>query len=152
MRTLFVSPFKVFNLVLSSPAAVTMAAYECGTLDFPEPPYPNTIQCPEVDTLCYLKLITSQQLITCQIGCRSVSFVFKVVNLSITDMYLCQIGCGRRRFCSLPGWSWGLGNYCQGLVQIWSKQELHRNYLGEDWGLLLGDGHCHRRIAALFHG
>jgi len=28
-------------------AAVTMAAYECGTLDFPEPPYPNTIQCPE---------------------------------------------------------------------------------------------------------
>jgi len=28
-------------------AAVTMAAYECGTLDFPEPPYPNTIQCPQ---------------------------------------------------------------------------------------------------------
>merc|ERR1711899_157443 len=24
-----------------------MAAYECGTLDFPEPPYPNTIQCPQ---------------------------------------------------------------------------------------------------------
>merc|ERR1712032_128562 len=21
--------------------------YECGTLDFPEPPYPNTIQCPQ---------------------------------------------------------------------------------------------------------
>jgi len=28
-------------------AAVTMAAYECGSLDFPEPPYPNTIQCPQ---------------------------------------------------------------------------------------------------------
>jgi len=28
-------------------AAVTMAAYECGTLDFPEPPYPNSIQCPQ---------------------------------------------------------------------------------------------------------
>jgi membrane protein YqaA with SNARE-associated domain len=28
-------------------AAVTMAAYECGTLDFPEPPYPTTIQCPQ---------------------------------------------------------------------------------------------------------
>jgi membrane protein YqaA with SNARE-associated domain len=24
-----------------------MAAYECGTLDFPEPPYPTTIQCPQ---------------------------------------------------------------------------------------------------------
>jgi len=28
-------------------AAVTMAAYECGTTDFPEPPYPNSIVCPE---------------------------------------------------------------------------------------------------------
>uniref|UniRef100_A0A0A9YPG3 Vacuole membrane protein 1 n=2 Tax=Lygus hesperus TaxID=30085 RepID=A0A0A9YPG3_LYGHE len=31
-------------------AAVTMAAYECGGLNFPEPPYPSTIVCPpEVD-------------------------------------------------------------------------------------------------------
>jgi len=28
-------------------ATVTMAAYECGTTDFPEPPYPNGIVCPE---------------------------------------------------------------------------------------------------------
>ncbi|XP_011498060.1 PREDICTED: vacuole membrane protein 1-like isoform X2 [Ceratosolen solmsi marchali] len=27
-------------------AAVTMAAYECGTLNFPEPPYPDQIICP----------------------------------------------------------------------------------------------------------
>lgn len=28
-------------------AAVTMAAYECGGLNFPEPPYPDSISCPE---------------------------------------------------------------------------------------------------------
>lgn len=28
-------------------ASVTLAAWECGTLDFPEPPYPVDIQCPE---------------------------------------------------------------------------------------------------------
>ena len=28
-------------------ARVTMAAHECGTTDFPEPPYPNEINCPE---------------------------------------------------------------------------------------------------------
>ncbi|CAI2349507.1 unnamed protein product [Caenorhabditis sp. 36 PRJEB53466] len=28
-------------------AAVTMAAYDCQTLDFPEPPYPNEVKCPE---------------------------------------------------------------------------------------------------------
>ena len=28
-------------------AAVTMAAYECGTTDFPSPPYPDSIVCPE---------------------------------------------------------------------------------------------------------
>merc|ERR1712029_461157 len=28
-------------------AAVTMAAYECGTTDFPSPPYPDSIICPE---------------------------------------------------------------------------------------------------------
>merc|ERR1719402_2208338 len=27
-------------------AAVTMAAYECGTTDFPSPPYPSQILCP----------------------------------------------------------------------------------------------------------
>lgn len=29
-------------------AAVTMAAYECGALNFPEPPYPDQIICPTV--------------------------------------------------------------------------------------------------------
>ena len=28
-------------------AAVTMAAYECGSTDFPTPPYPDSIICPE---------------------------------------------------------------------------------------------------------
>lgn len=28
-------------------ASVTLAAWECGTLDFPEPPYPDEIQCPD---------------------------------------------------------------------------------------------------------
>merc|ERR1719383_546437 len=28
-------------------ARVTLAAYECGTTDFPEPPYPSTIECPD---------------------------------------------------------------------------------------------------------
>ena len=28
-------------------ARVTLAAYECGTTDFPEPPYPNEVNCPE---------------------------------------------------------------------------------------------------------
>lgn len=28
-------------------AAVTMAAYECGSTDFPSPPYPDSIICPE---------------------------------------------------------------------------------------------------------
>ena len=28
-------------------AAVTLAAYECGSTDFPEPPYPDSIVCPD---------------------------------------------------------------------------------------------------------
>ncbi|XP_076832622.1 vacuole membrane protein 1 [Brachyhypopomus gauderio] len=31
-------------------ASVTLAAYECGSVDFPEPPYPAQIMCPEEDT------------------------------------------------------------------------------------------------------
>ncbi|CRK92508.1 CLUMA_CG006066, isoform A, partial [Clunio marinus] len=31
-------------------ASVTLAAYECGSLDFPEPPYPNDIVCPDEPT------------------------------------------------------------------------------------------------------
>lgn len=32
-------------------ASVTLAAYECNSLNFPEPPYPNEIVCPEEETL-----------------------------------------------------------------------------------------------------
>lgn len=32
-------------------ASVTLAAYECNSLDFPEPPYPNEIVCPDDDKL-----------------------------------------------------------------------------------------------------
>jgi len=28
-------------------ASVTMAAYECGSVDFPSPPYPDDIVCPD---------------------------------------------------------------------------------------------------------
>lgn len=28
-------------------ASVTLAAYECGSTDFPEPPYPDQIVCPQ---------------------------------------------------------------------------------------------------------
>uniref|UniRef100_A0A3P9D9B8 Vacuole membrane protein 1 n=1 Tax=Maylandia zebra TaxID=106582 RepID=A0A3P9D9B8_9CICH len=32
-------------------ASVTLAAYECGSVDFPEPPYPEQIVCPQQETL-----------------------------------------------------------------------------------------------------
>uniref|UniRef100_A0A665TPA6 Vacuole membrane protein 1-like n=1 Tax=Echeneis naucrates TaxID=173247 RepID=A0A665TPA6_ECHNA len=32
-------------------ASVTLAAYECGSTDFPEPPYPDQIVCPEGETV-----------------------------------------------------------------------------------------------------
>uniref|UniRef100_A0A023EV67 Putative secreted protein n=1 Tax=Aedes albopictus TaxID=7160 RepID=A0A023EV67_AEDAL len=32
-------------------ASVTLAAYECNSLDFPEPPYPNEIVCPEEEVI-----------------------------------------------------------------------------------------------------
>ncbi|GLD52963.1 vacuole membrane protein 1-like protein, partial [Lates japonicus] len=31
-------------------ASVTLAAYECGSVDFPEPPYPDQIVCPQHET------------------------------------------------------------------------------------------------------
>lgn len=34
-------------------ASVTLAAYECGSVDFPEPPYPTDITCPEDDSQDY---------------------------------------------------------------------------------------------------
>ena len=56
-----------------------MAAYECGTLDFPEPPYPNTIQCPQVE-LTLFKMFG-----------WLISYEFKVVNLSTIDVLLFKI-------------------------------------------------------------
>lgn len=38
-------------------ASVTLAAYECNSLDFPEPPYPNEIICPDGGNLKYLPSI-----------------------------------------------------------------------------------------------
>lgn len=40
-------------------AAVTMAAYECGGLNFPEPPYPDKIICPNViDTMASVGILS----------------------------------------------------------------------------------------------
>ncbi len=40
---------QIWSFLLQGPhiAAVTMAAYECGSTDFPAPPYPDSIICPE---------------------------------------------------------------------------------------------------------
>lgn len=38
-------------------AAVTLAAYECGTLDFPSPPYPDSIICPPEEKSSAAQLI-----------------------------------------------------------------------------------------------
>lgn len=40
--------YHVFLCLLQGPhiASVTLAAYECGSTDFPEPPYPDQIICP----------------------------------------------------------------------------------------------------------
>lgn len=39
----------LLSLFLQGPhiASVTLAAYECGSVDFPEPPYPDQIVCPQ---------------------------------------------------------------------------------------------------------
>lgn len=37
-------------------AAVTLAAYECGTTDFPSPPYPDSIVCPDDETPGHVSL------------------------------------------------------------------------------------------------
>lgn len=39
-------------------ASVTLAAWECGSLDFPEPPYPDDIQCPEDDHTSTVNMLT----------------------------------------------------------------------------------------------
>ncbi|BES98556.1 vacuole membrane protein [Nesidiocoris tenuis] len=50
-------------------AAVTMAAYECGGLNFPEPPYPSEIVCPaEVDS----KWKTTIWNIMCKVSLESI--------------------------------------------------------------------------------
>lgn len=39
--------------VLQGPhiASVTLAAYECNSVDFPEPPYPDQIICPDKENI-----------------------------------------------------------------------------------------------------
>ncbi|VDN01098.1 unnamed protein product [Thelazia callipaeda] len=39
-------------------ASVTMAAYECNSLDFPEPPYPERIVCPHTESIVETAVIT----------------------------------------------------------------------------------------------
>uniref|UniRef100_A0A8R1U1Z6 Vacuole membrane protein 1 n=1 Tax=Onchocerca volvulus TaxID=6282 RepID=A0A8R1U1Z6_ONCVO len=39
-------------------ASVTMAAYECNSLDFPEPPYPDSILCPNVEGIMETAIVT----------------------------------------------------------------------------------------------
>ncbi|KAM3724666.1 Ectopic P granules protein [Dirofilaria immitis] len=39
-------------------ASVTMAAYECNSLDFPEPPYPERILCPNVEGIMETAVVT----------------------------------------------------------------------------------------------
>uniref|UniRef100_A0A915PZD1 Vacuole membrane protein 1 n=1 Tax=Setaria digitata TaxID=48799 RepID=A0A915PZD1_9BILA len=39
-------------------ASVTMAAYECNSLDFPEPPYPDRILCPNVEGIMETAIVT----------------------------------------------------------------------------------------------
>merc|ERR1719431_449948 len=43
-------------------AGVTLAAYECGTTDFPEPPYPSSIDCPSGSSASSSSLSTAVTL------------------------------------------------------------------------------------------
>jgi hypothetical protein len=45
-------------------ASVTLAAYECGTTDFPSPPYPDSIVCPENGTGAEKALMTIWQILS----------------------------------------------------------------------------------------
>jgi len=39
-------------------AKVTLAAWECGSLDFPQPPYPDEIHCPDVSDFTKVNMLT----------------------------------------------------------------------------------------------
>ncbi|CAI5694165.1 unnamed protein product [Oreochromis niloticus] len=53
-------------------ASVTLAAYECGSTDFPEPPYPDQIVCPEdggmEDTISLFSIMSKVRLEACMWG------------------------------------------------------------------------------------
>uniref|UniRef100_A0A8C7X4S0 Vacuole membrane protein 1 n=1 Tax=Oryzias sinensis TaxID=183150 RepID=A0A8C7X4S0_9TELE len=53
-------------------ASVTLAAYECGSIDFPEPPYPDEIVCPEDGSLAsnisLLTIMSKVRLEACMWG------------------------------------------------------------------------------------
>ena len=52
-------------------AAVTLAAYECQSTDFPEPPYPDEIVCPETKTVVTIWTILSKvRIFDRQDSCR----------------------------------------------------------------------------------
>ena len=103
-----------------------MAAYECGSLDFPEPPYPNTIQCPQVNI-------------------DHLEFTWMCLkNICIGYNFLLFSASGSRWFCRLHGGSWGLGNHCQGAydqetttISNWSSRWEWRHSAG-GWAPPLG--------------
>uniref|UniRef100_A0A3Q3ECY2 Vacuole membrane protein 1 n=1 Tax=Labrus bergylta TaxID=56723 RepID=A0A3Q3ECY2_9LABR len=49
-------------------ASVTLAAYECGSVDFPEPPYPDQIVCPQQEVISLWTIISKVQLEACMWG------------------------------------------------------------------------------------
>lgn len=44
---IFLTSFLIFVLQGPHIASVTLAAYECNSVNFPEPPYPDQIICPD---------------------------------------------------------------------------------------------------------
>jgi len=76
-------------------AAVTLAAYECNSVDFPEPPYPNEIICPEGKASGVMTLLTIMSKVRLEafmwgagtaIGELPPYFMARAARLSGTDM------------------------------------------------------------------
>lgn len=56
-------------------AQVTLAAYECGSIKFPRPPYPNEIVCPTVTTTAHTPADDNETTLTNLLETGSVSFL-----------------------------------------------------------------------------
>jgi hypothetical protein len=55
---------------------VTIAAYECGTTDFPSPPYPDSILCPDDDEARNKSAITVWSILSKVRPAEIVNYVF----------------------------------------------------------------------------